>query len=154
MDFDIRRDDLSSAEVQALVREHMAGMLSNSPPESVHALPLDGLRKPEITFWSIWLNEELCGCGALKELDSTHGEIKSMRTKLKFLRMGVGQAMLSQILTEAVMRGYTRLSLETGSAEAFKPALALYERNGFEQCGPFADYKPDPFSVFMTKTLP
>ena len=77
-----------------------------------------------------------------------------MRTKLKFLRMGVGQAMLSQILTEAVMRGYTRLSLETGSAEAFKPALALYERNGFEQCGPFADYKPDPFSVFMTKTLP
>ena len=99
------------------------------------------------------LNDELCGCGALKELDRTHGEIKSMRTKVDFLRMGVGQAMLSQILTEATMRGYSRLSLETGSSEAFSPALALYERNGFEQCGPFADYKPDPFSVFMTRML-
>jgi putative acetyltransferase len=153
MGFDIRRDDLSGTAVQALVQEHMAGMLSNSPLESVHALPLEGLRKPEITFWSIWLNDELCGCGALKELDRTHGEIKSMRTKIEFLRMGVGQAMLSRIFDEARMRGFSRLSLETGSAEAFRPALALYERNGFQICGPFADYKPDPFSVFMTKLI-
>jgi putative acetyltransferase len=153
MNFDIRRDDLSGAEVQALVREHMAGMLSNSPLESVHALALEGLRKPEITFWSIWSDKELCGCGALKELDATQGEIKSMRTREKFLRMGVGQAALNQIITEAKARGYTRLSLETGSTPAFEPALALYQRNGFERCGPFADYKLDPFSIFMTKLL-
>lgn len=153
MNFDIRRDDLSGADIQALVQEHIAEMLSNSPIESVHALPLDSLRKPEVTFWSVWHQGELSGCGALMELDGTHGEIKSMRTKAKFLRMGVGQAVLNRIISEATMRGYTRLSLETGSAEAFKPALALYEQNGFEVCGPFSDYKHDPHSVFMTKTL-
>jgi putative acetyltransferase len=153
MNFDIRRDDLSGDYIQALVQEHIAEMLSNSPIESVHALPLDSLRKPEVTFWSVWHQGELSGCGALMELDGTHGEIKSMRTKAKFLRMGVGQAVLNRIISEATMRGYTRLSLETGSAEAFKPALALYEQNGFEVCGPFSDYKHDPHSVFMTKTL-
>lgn len=153
MNFDIRRDDLSGDYIQALVQEHIAEMLSNSPIESVHALPLDSLRKPEVTFWSVWNQGELSGCGALMELDGTHGEIKSMRTKAKFLRMGVGQAVLNRIISEATMRGYTRLSLETGSAEAFKPALALYEQNGFEVCGPFSDYKHDPHSVFMTKTL-
>ncbi len=153
MNFDIRRDDLSGADVQALVQEHIAEMLSNSPIESVHALPLDSLRKPEVTFWSVWRQGELSGCGALRELDGTHGEIKSMRTKAKFLRIGVGQAILSRIISEANMRGYTRLSLETGSAEAFKPALALYEQNGFEVCGPFSDYKHDPHSVSMTKIL-
>lgn len=153
MNFDIRRDDLSGADVQALVQEHIAEMLSNSPIESVHALPLDSLRKPEVTFWSVWNQGELSGCGALMELDGTHGEIKSMRTKAKFLRMGVGQAVLNRIISEATMRGYTRLSLETGSAEAFKPALTLYEQNGFEVCGPFSDYKHDPHSVFMTKIL-
>lgn len=153
MSFDIRRDDLSGADVQALVQEHIAEMLSNSPIESVHALPIDSLRKPEVTFWSVWQQGELSGCGALMELDGTHGEIKSMRTKAKFLRMGVGQAVLNRIISEANMRGYTRLSLETGSAEAFKPALALYEQNGFEVCAPFSDYKHDPHSVFMTKVL-
>ncbi|QWE22601.1 GNAT family N-acetyltransferase [Polynucleobacter sp. AP-Jannik-300A-C4] len=153
MNFDIRRDNLSGADVQALVQEHITEMLSNSPIESVHALPLDSLRKPEITFWSVWRQGEISGCGALMELDGTHGEIKSMRTKAKFLRMGVGQAMLNRIISEANMRGYTRLSLETGSAEAFKPALTLYKQNGFEVCGPFGDYKHDPHSVFMTKIL-
>lgn len=153
MNFDIRRDNLSGADVQALVQEHITEMLSNSPMESCHALPLDSLRKPEVTFWSVWHQGELSGCGALMELDGTHGEIKSMRTKAKFLRMGVGQAMLSKIISEANMRGYTRLSLETGSAEAFKPALNLYEQNGFEVCGPFGNYKHDPHSVFMTKIL-
>lgn len=153
MNFDIRRDDLSGADVQALVQEHIAEMLNNSPIESVHTLPLDSLRKPEVTFWTVWYQGELSGCGALMELDGTHGEIKSMRTKAKFLRIGVGQAVLRRIISEASMRGYTRLSLETGSAEAFKPALALYEQNGFEVCGPFSDYKHDPHSVFMTKVL-
>lgn len=153
MKFEIRRDDLSGPEIQALVREHMAGMLSNSPLESVHALPLESLRSPDITFWSVWRDDELCGCGALKELDRTHGEIKSMRTKPQFLRRGVGQAALNHIIEEAKVRSYSRLSLETGTGEAFKPALAMYARNGFELCDPFAEYKPDPFSVFMTKTF-
>ena len=153
MNFDIRRDNLSGADVQALVQEHIDEMLSNIPIESVHTLPLDSLRKPELTFWSVWHQGELSGCGALMELDGTHGEIKTMRTKAKFLRMGVGQAMLTKIISEANIRGYTRLSLETGSTEAFKPALTLYEQNGFELCGPFGDYKHDPHSVFMTKIL-
>ena len=153
MNFDIRRDNLSGADIQALVQEHIAEMLSNTPIESVHTLPLDSLRKPEVTFWSAWHEGELSGCGALMELDGTHGEIKTMRTKAKFLRMGVGQAMLNRIISEANMRGYTRLSLETGSTEAFKPALTLYEQNGFEVCAPFSDYKHDPHSIFMTKIL-
>ena len=153
MNFDIRRDNLSGADVQALVQEHIDEMLSNAPIESVHTLPLNSLQKPGVTFWSVWRQGELSGCGALMELDGTHGEIKSMRTKAKFLRMGVGQAMLNRIISEANMRGYTRLSLETGSAEAFKPALNLYKQNSFEVCGPFGDYKKDPHSVFMTKIL-
>jgi putative acetyltransferase len=153
MSIDVRRDDLSGAEVQALVREHLAGMMSNSPPQSVHALPLDVLRNSDITFWSVWLGAELAGCGALKELDPKQGEIKCMRTKLSFLRQGVGQAVLSQILQEAGARGYQRLSLETGSTEPFRAAQALYSRNGFELCGPFGGYKFDPFSVYMTRTF-
>ncbi len=153
MNLEVRRDDLSGAEVQALLREHMAGMMLHSPPESVHALPLEGLRKPEITFWSVWRGKDLCGCGALKELDSAHGEVKSMRTRPSFLRQGVGQGVLSTILQEAKSRGYRRLSLETGSTDAFKPAQALYLRNDFAVCGPFGDYSLDPFSVYMTKII-
>lgn len=153
MKLEVRRDDLSGAEVQALLREHMAGMMSSSPPESVHALPLEALLKPEITFWSVWLGSELAGCGALKDLGNSQGEIKSMRTRQNFLRQGVGQAALSTIVSEATTRGYTRLSLETGSTADFKPAHALYLRNGFEVCGPFGDYKFDPFSVYMTRLI-
>lgn len=153
MSFDVRHDDLSGVEVQVLVREHLAGMMSSSPPESVHALPLDALRHPNITFWSVWHGSDLAGCGALKELDPGQGEIKCMRTKARFLRQGVGQAALSQILRTAHERGYTRLYLETGSTSVFKPAQALYLRNGFEICGPFGDYTLDPFSVYMTINL-
>lgn len=153
MIFDVRQDDLSGAAIQSLLREHMAGMMSSSPPESVHALPLEALRQSDITFWSVWANGELCGCGALKTLDARHGEVKSMRTAQRFLRRGVGQAALSQIIRTAQSRNYESLSLETGSTEDFKPAIAMYLRNGFEICGPFADYRPDPFSVFMTKRL-
>lgn len=149
----IKQDDLSGAEVQALLREHMAGMMSESPPESVHALPLDKLRHPDVTLWSVWLDDELCGCGALKALDFRHGEVKSMRTRPRFLRQGVAQAVLSRIVQEAISRGYERLSLETGSTPAFHAAHALYARNGFTVCGPFDDYAADPFSVFMTRAL-
>jgi putative acetyltransferase len=149
----IRKDDLSSDESQSIVREHMAGMLANTPPESVHALPLDKLRQAHITFWTAWLGTELCGCGALQTLDHLHGEVKSMRTREKFLRQGVGQAVLSHIVREASARGLKILSLETGSSESFAAARSMYLRNGFEICGPFGDYKLDPHSVFMTKLL-
>lgn len=153
MQFEIRLDDLTSDESQSIVREHFAGMLENTPLESVHALPLDKLRQPNINFWTAWLGSELCGCGALKILDPQHGEVKTMRTRAKFLRQGVGQAVLFHIIKHATDEGMKRLSLETGSSESFSAAKAMYLRNGFEICGPFGDYTLDPHSVFMTKHL-
>ena len=148
-----RLDDLSSEESQSIVREHMAGMLANTPIESVHALPLDKLKQPNITFWTAWIGSELCGCGALQRLDAQHGEVKTMRTRTKFLRKGVGQAVLSHIVNHATDTGIKRLSLETGSSDVFLAARAMYLNNGFGICGPFGDYKLDPYSVFMTKLL-
>ncbi len=153
MKIDIRLDDLSSEESQSIVREHMAGMLANTPIESVHALPLDKLRQPNIAFWTAWAGSELCGCGALKTLNRQHGEVKTMRTREKFLRQGVGQAVLSLIINHASNKGMNRLSLETGSANSFQASRSMYLKNGFEFCGPFSDYKLDPHSVFMTKQL-
>jgi putative acetyltransferase len=150
---EIRVDDLRGPEIAALVREHMRNMLQNSPPSSVHALPLDGLRAPDITFWSAWQEGELLGCGALKQLDPSHGEIKSMRTATRHLRKGVASGLLAHILEEARRRAYRRISLETGSSEAFAPARTLYARQGFRPCGPFGNYAEDPFSFFMTREL-
>ena len=149
----IKIDDLSGSEIRELLEEHLASMRRHSPPESVHALPIEGLRTPEITFWTVWDDGVLLGCGALKELDSQHGEIKSMRTASRHLRKGVAQTLLHYIIGEAARRGYRRLSLETGSMQAFEPARQLYARSGFTSCGPFADYVEDPNSVFMTKEL-
>jgi putative acetyltransferase len=149
--FTIRPDDLSGVEIADLLQEHLDDMHLHSPPESVHALDLDKLRQPDITFWSIWNEDDrLVGCGALKELDKAHGEIKSMRTKPEFQGNGAGKRMLRHILDEARRRGYKRLSLETGSMAAFDPARRLYESHGFKYCEPFADYILDPNSVFMT----
>jgi len=149
----IRPDDVRGPEMTRLIREHLQAMHLHSPPESIHALGLDALRKPGITVWSAWDGQELLGCGALKELDPAHGEIKSMRTATPHLRKGVAAAMLTHLMDEARRRNYTRLSLETGSVAAFGPARALYARFGFEECGPFADYIADPYSVFMTRSL-
>jgi putative acetyltransferase len=146
-------DDLSGPEVAQLLEEHLQNMEKHSPPESRHALNLEGLRKPEITFWSAWEDEELVGCGALKELDKQHGEIKSMRTSSSHLRKGVAKKILQHILEEAKKRNYLRLSLETGSMAAFEPARGLYASFGFEYCQPFSDYIEDPNSVFMTLEL-
>jgi len=150
---EIKVDDLTGIEVAKLICEHLQGMTQNSPPESIHALNLEGLKKPEITFWSVWEHSELVGCGALKELDHLHGEVKSMRTSSAHLRKGVARRMLQHIIEEAKSRGYKRISLETGSVEAFAPAKKLYESFGFKYCKPFADYKDDPNSVFMTLEL-
>lgn len=153
MSIELRVDDLQSAEVQALIAEHLAGMHSHSPPGHVNALAIQNLQQPDLTFWSAWLNGQLCGCGALKALDAHTGEIKSMRTRSAFVRRGVGQAVLDEILRTARSRGYTRLLLETGTGPAFEPAHALYLRNGFDWCGPFADYTATQFNVFMSKSL-
>lgn len=149
----IIEDDLTGLEIRTLLEVHFAGMLANSPEDSCHFLDFDGLNAPDVTFWSIWDDEELMGCGALKQHDAALGEIKSMRTDERHLRKGAGAAMLGHILSEARSRGLSRLSLETGSGAAFEPAHALYLAHGFEYCGPFADYEEDPFSRFMTLAL-
>jgi putative acetyltransferase len=145
--------DLDSGPVIALLGQHLQGMAEHSPPQSIHALGLQDLKSRDITFWTAWIGEELCGCCALKELDAKHGEIKSMRTTEAHLRKGVAAAMLEHIVTEAKQRSYERLSLETGSGPGFDAALTFYEKAGFAYCGPFADYNEDPFSRFMTLDL-
>ncbi len=150
---EIRIDDLLGPDIIQLLHTHLQSMALQSPPESVHALDLDGLRKPDVTFWSVWQDSELMGCGALRELDPRHGEIKSMRTASSHLRKGVASRLVRHILDEARRRSYVRLSLETGSTEGFAPARRLYASFGFTACAPFADYIEDPFSVFMTREL-
>jgi putative acetyltransferase len=149
----IELDDLTRPEVLALLGEHLTSMYQLSPPDSVHALSIDGLRGRGVTFWAVWEGPILLGCGALKELDRTHGEVKSMRTPVRLRRRGAGRAILLHIVSEAGSRGYKRLSLETGSLDAFKPAQKLYESFGFVYCGPFGDYRLDPYSVFMSLDL-
>jgi len=149
----IRQDDLRGPEIQALLDEHLRHMRASSPPESVHALDLEALRQPAVTFWTVWTDAGLMGCGALKQLDVRHGEIKSMRTAQAHRRSGVARAMLAHIVDEARRRGYARLSLETGSQDTFEPARRLYARAGFVECPPFEGYTDDPNSVFMTLAL-
>jgi putative acetyltransferase len=149
----IELDDLSRPEIAELLKEHMAHMFLVTPRESVHALPIEGLRSPDITFWSVWENGELLGCGALKELDPQQGEIKSMRTASAHLRKGVARTVVRQIIAEAKRRGYRRLSLETGSMAAFEPARQLYAACGFSYCEPFGHYVNDPNSVFRMMEL-
>ena len=150
---EIRVDDLTGAAIAEFLSEHLRSLAEVSPPESRHALDLDELRKPEITFWSAFQGGELVGCGALKELSLEHGEIKSMRTGKAHLRQGVASLLLRHIISEAKRRDYRRLSLETGSMDYFKPAHTIYRKFGFTNCPPFANYGPDPNSVFMTREL-
>lgn len=149
----IKVDGLSGPEIAALLQSHLQGMAEHSPPESIHALDLEALRQPAITFWTAWEGAALAGCGALKRLDAWHAEIKSMRTADAYLRKGVARQLLEHILEQARQAGYQRVSLETGSMEAFAPARKLYAGFGFTYCDPFADYVEDPHSVFMTKRL-
>lgn len=145
----IRIDDLSSTATQALICLHLADMHSNSPPEHVFALDLLGLASPSITVWSAWNGNDICGIGALKQLDTNWGEVKSMRTHPDYLRCGVATALLERIIKEARARRLCHLSLETGCGAAFEPALALYRRHGFIEGDVFADYKKSDFSQFM-----
>jgi putative acetyltransferase len=146
----VELSDLDSPALVVLLNEHVAELRTVSPPESSHALDLDGLRHPAVTCWSVLDGVELLSCGALKQLDGTHAEIKSMRTATAHQGRGAATLVLRHLITEAADRGVTRLSLETGSMAFFAPARRLYERHGFVYCGPFGDYRADPHSVFMT----
>lgn len=142
-------DDLTNPVVHLLLQEHMDDMVATSPPESRHALDLSGLQQPDISFWCAWDGEHIMGCGALKELGDLVGEIKSMRTARGYLRQGVAKTLLEHIIGVANKRRYKKLCLETGSMAFFEPARKMYERAGFQYCGPFGDYVLDPNSVFM-----
>ncbi|MBW3695187.1 GNAT family N-acetyltransferase [Vibrio sp. T187] len=150
---EIREDNLEGNGVIRLLEEHLEDMYATSPPESVHALDVAALKHESITFWSASENGEILGCVAIKELDKTHGEIKSMRTAESARKKGVGTQLLTHILQVAAQRSYQNLSLETGSMAFFKPARDLYEKHGFRYCDPFADYELDPHSQFMSIDL-
>ena len=152
-EYQIREDDLTRAEVTALLRLHLDEMHQWSPPESVHAMPIERLRAPDVTFYTAWDGAQLACCGALKALSANHGELKSMRAHPDFRGRGAGRAMLEHLLAEARARGWSRVSLETGRPEAFRPARQLYEAFGFTECPPFADYVADDFSICMTRAL-
>ncbi|POM26847.1 putative N-acetyltransferase YsnE [Actinomadura rubteroloni] len=149
----ILQDDLTSPEIAEFLHDHLEDMRALSPPESVHALDLAALRSPDITFWTVTDGDSIAACGALKHLTPTHAELKSMRTAPTHHRTGLASRLLTHIINEATARNYTRLSLETGSTAPYLPARRLYEKFGFTYCAPFADYKPDPNSVHMTKPL-
>jgi putative acetyltransferase len=149
----IRVDDLQGAAIADLLQEHLSAMHRHSPRESVHALNLEALRRPEITFWTAWESGTLLGCGALKQLDADHAELKSMRTATAHLRKGVAHAIVRHIEQVARAKGVQRISLETGSHAPFAAAQKLYESEGFVECDPFAGYSRDPHSLFMTKLL-
>jgi len=150
---DIKLDDLTHPKTLALLQLHLEGMHENSPPEHVHALDLSSLKTPEISFWTAWEADKVLGCGALKELSKSTGEIKSMRTHTSHLRKGVAAAILEHILAIAKERGYSRLSLETGNGLTFEPALSLYRKHGFTNGGAFSHYEKNEFSQFLHLNL-
>ena len=152
-EYKIREDDLTGPEITALLRLHLDEMHQWSPPTSVHAMPIERLRAADVTFYAAWDRAKLAGCGALKQIGPGHGELKSMRANPDYRGRGAGRAMLEHLLAEARARGWSRVSLETGRPEAFRPARALYEANGFAECPPFGDYVADDFSICMTREL-
>ena len=152
-EYSIREDDLSGEAIAALLTLHLSEMHAWSPACSVHALPIERLRADDVTFYSVWDGDQLAACGAIKHLGASHGELKSMRADPAYRGQGAGCAVLAHLMEIARQRGYTRLSLETGSTKPFEPARQLYKAHGFAECGPFADYPLDPFSVFMTRCL-
>lgn len=149
----IIEDDLSGEAIRELVALHLSGMHANSPACKVHALPVEKLRQPGVTFYSAWVGDVLAGMGAIRELDATHGELKSMRVASDWLGKKIGEAMLLHLLSVARQRGYARVSLETGQGPAFEPALGLYRKHGFVNCEAFADYVLDEFSQCLTLQL-
>jgi putative acetyltransferase len=142
----IIEDDLSGLEIQALITLHVIQARGNSPPGQSFALDIDGLKTPDMTFWSAWEGDALMGCVALKQLSPTHGEIKSMRTSPDHLRKGVARGLLDHIVDVGRTRCYTRISLETGAGSAYEAAICLYQRHGFIKGEAFADYENGNFN--------
>lgn len=149
----IKIDNLESLTVKQLLQEHHNDMLKHSPPESVHALNLSSLKAADITFFTVWIDGKLAGCGALKRLNEKHVELKSMRTSSSFLRKGVAAKLLTYLIATAKIQKFERISLETGTADAFIPAQELYTKFGFKACNPFSNYQDDPYSIFLTKFI-
>ena len=149
----VREADPADPAVEALSRLHLAEMHASTPVEFAFALDASGLAAPDVSLFGAWVGDELAGLGALKALDAAHGEIKSMRTAPAFVRQGVAQAILDHLLATARGRGYTRVSLETGTGPTFHPAIALYERSGFVPSEPFGDYAPSEHNRFLTLAL-
>jgi len=149
----IIQGDFSDPRVIALLKTHLISARAETAPGSAHALDLIGLQTPDVSFWTIWEDEALLGIGALKRLSADHGEVKSMYTAQSVRGRGVGSAILRHIIATARARGMSRLSLETGSWEYFRPARSLYANHGFVECPPFADYVSDPNSIFMSLDL-
>jgi putative acetyltransferase len=151
--YNIKLDDLSGKPIFDLLQEHLTDMNAMSPPESVHALNLDALKHESVKFWTIWDGQRLAGCGAFKQIDADHAEVKSMRTSSGYKNKGIASQLLVHIVEQAKQNGFKKLSLETGSMDYFKPAHGLYQKYGFSFCGPFSDYKEDPNSKFMSLDL-
>ena len=149
----IKIDDLHGPEIAQLLQEHLDHMHSVSPAASVHALDIEALRRPDITFWSAWEDHHLCGCGAIKKINAEYAELKSMRTAKEYQRQGVALNILNTVIIEAKARGYKKLYLETGSQPAFAPARTMYLNRRFKLCEPFEGYIHDENSVFMSLDL-
>ncbi|KAL2016433.1 hypothetical protein VTK56DRAFT_3520 [Thermocarpiscus australiensis] len=156
MDILVRKDSPSNPALAALLAEHFIEQRRNVPEGFAYVLDLNGLDNPAITFWSAWerassgrASIEPIGVGALKELDEETGEIKSMRSAKLHRGKGVGRALLGAIVSEARSRGYRRLYLETGTADVYRPAVALYRRAGFVSCGAFGEYRPSLYNQFF-----
>ncbi len=150
---EFRFGTLDEPAVAELLAHHVESARSETEPGSDHALDIDGLRNPDIRFWSVWQGEQLLGTGAWWHFAPGHGELKSMHVVEAARGRGIGGAMLQHLIDDAAAAGIIRLSLETGSWAYFAPAVALYRHHGFVECPPFADYVPDRNSIFMTRKL-
>ena len=145
--------NFDNSEVNDLLKKHFVELRQVSPAGSTHVLDIDGLKDPSIKFWSLWENNELIGCGALKFLEKNHGEFKSIRVADQFRKKGSGERIINHLIEEAKKLNIVKLSIETGAGEFFLPARKLFSKFGFKPCGPFAHYKEDPNSCYYTKNL-
>ena len=145
--------NFDNPEVHELLVKHFIELRAASPEGSAHVLDIPGLKDPSIKFWSLWNDEKLIGCGALKFLDKKHGEFKSIRVNDNFRRQGNGMNVITHLIKEAKKLNVTKLSIETGAGDFFKPARDLFNKCGFEKCEPFAHYKKDVNSVYLTKSI-
>ena len=145
--------NFDNSEVNDLLKKHFIELRSVSPVGSTHVLDIDGLKDPSIKFWSLWENNKLIGCGALKFLEKNHGEFKSIRVADEFRKKGIGERIIEHLIEEAKKLEISKLSIETGAGEFFLPARNLFSKFGFKLCPPFAHYKEDPHSCYYTLNL-